>query len=256
MKNCDEMVNSLLERRGQYQTEQKRKRRSAMRITSAACCFAFAALVGVGGWQSGWFDRTPPATLDDSTVIGEQDYFDDTLSITLDGPVLVGGQDEVDDANKGQSSHATASSVSSMGADVGNHPNNYIPNGNELTLISSFEGAGTSACYVEPENGKFNFSIPLYGAMEEYGEDGVLYRVFIDLFRDKQLLPSDSAQVRAEQKRLSDLGYTVAYEAYFDGTAYRGFFTIHATLSELKEFAASEDYGYMLFLYDERVGTN
>ncbi len=95
MKNCDEMVNSLLERREQYQTEQKRKKKSAMRITSAACCFAFAALVGVGGWQSGWFDRTPSAALDDSTVIGEQDYFDD--------------------ANKGQANNATASSVSSVG---------------------------------------------------------------------------------------------------------------------------------------------
>ena len=42
------------------------------------------------------------------------------------------------------------------------YPENYIPNGNEKTMISSFDRNGSSsACYATPENGEFSFSIPL-----------------------------------------------------------------------------------------------
>ena len=131
--------------------------------------------------------------------------------------------------------------------------NNHSPNGNGKTIISSFDVNGMpSVSYASPENGEFNFSIPLRDAMNEYG-DSVLYRVVIDVFNDKDQLSSDSSQVQDECERFSNNGYIVAYETFFDGESYHYYFTLHATYEELISFNAIENYGYFMFLYDERV---
>ncbi len=51
MKSCDEMVNSLLERRVQYVAEQKRKRKIITRLASSICCLCLIALMGFGVWK-------------------------------------------------------------------------------------------------------------------------------------------------------------------------------------------------------------
>lgn len=48
MKNCDEMVSSLLERRDRYAAEQKRKRKVIVRAASSVCCVCLIALLGFG----------------------------------------------------------------------------------------------------------------------------------------------------------------------------------------------------------------
>lgn len=77
MKNCDEMVNSLLERRERYVAEQKRKRKVLTRTVTSMCCVCLVALLGFGMWQSGILTTTPPITppaaLDNPINIGE-DY--------------------------------------------------------------------------------------------------------------------------------------------------------------------------------------
>ncbi|MGN0679050.1 MAG: hypothetical protein ACI4JS_05240 [Oscillospiraceae bacterium] len=51
MKSCEEMVNSLFERREQYLAEQKRKREIA--VSSAVCSLTVAGILGLVIWQSG-----------------------------------------------------------------------------------------------------------------------------------------------------------------------------------------------------------
>ena len=242
MKNCDEMVNSLLERRDQYVTEQKRKRKVITRTVTSMCCVCLVAFLGFGMWRDGMFDTTLPATLNDSINIGEKDYINtDELDANVDT-----------ETTKNDSNLSNDSSATSNG-DVAYFPNNYSPNGNEKTMISSFDVNGTpSASYETPENSKFYFSIPLRDAMNEYG-DSVMYRVFVDVFNNKEQLASNSSQVKEECERLSNIGYIVAYETYFDGESYHYYFTLHATYDELIEFVANENYGYFMFLYDERV---
>ena len=53
MKNCDEMVNSLLERREQYVAEQKRKKKVLTRTVISICCMCLVILLGFGMWQKG-----------------------------------------------------------------------------------------------------------------------------------------------------------------------------------------------------------
>lgn len=56
MKSCEEMVNSLLERREQYLAE--RKSRKEIAVSSAVCCLAAAGVVGIIIWQSGKADTS------------------------------------------------------------------------------------------------------------------------------------------------------------------------------------------------------
>ena len=73
MKTCDEMVNSLLERRDSYVVEQNRKRKIVTRAVASVCCFSLVALLGFGLWQGGMFDNTPSATINNSASIPEKD---------------------------------------------------------------------------------------------------------------------------------------------------------------------------------------
>lgn len=205
MKNCEEMVHSLLTRRDQYAAAQRRKRAVITRTVIPVGCVCLAALVGVGLWKGGVFDTTPPETAGDAVISGEKDYI---------GP-------------------------------------------DELRIISSYAGSYTtgdtsSASYATPENGKRCFSTPLQQAMDAYG-NRVLYRVVVDVFRDKEPLSADSKPVQEERARLSDSGYTVAYETVSDGESAHPYLILHATYDELTGFAANERYGYFLFLYEERV---
>lgn len=205
MKNCEEMVHSLLTRRDQYAAAQRRKRAVITRTVIPVGCVCLVALVGVGLWKGGVFDTTPPETAGDAVISGEKDYI---------GP-------------------------------------------DELRIISSYAGSYTtgdtsSASYATPENGKRCFSTPLQQAMDAYG-DRVLYRVVVDVFRDKEPLSADSKPVQEERARLSDSGYTVAYETVSDGESAHPYLILHATYDELTGFAANERYGYFLFLYEERV---
>lgn len=247
MKNCDEMVNSLLERRNRYDTEQKRKRKVITRTASSMCCVCLVALLGFGVWKSGLFDTTPRVTLDYSTNIGEKD------DISTDKP-----NDNTQKNTNNQSSeivnnNSSDDSSATANGNVAHLPNNDSPDVSEKTMISSFNVNGIpSASYATPENGKFYFSIPLREAMNEY-EDSVMYRVVVDVFNNKEQLSSDSSQVQDECERLSNIGYVVSYETVFDGETYHYYFTLHATYDGLKEFVANESYGYFMFLYDERV---
>lgn len=87
MKNCDEMVNSLLERREQYVAEQKRKRRIITRTATSMCCVCLVALLGVGIWQSGMFGTTPPVqSMEDALYPGIKDNFDESKGESPDNP--------------------------------------------------------------------------------------------------------------------------------------------------------------------------
>lgn len=250
MKNCDEMVNSLLERRDRYAAEQNRKRAVITRTVTSMCCVCLVALLSFGMWQSGTREKTPPITSEDSINIGKKDYIDhNELNTDTDAQ-----SSEMGNADSSSDSSTTANIYIPFTSDFGRY--NYIPNGSEKTMISSFDVNGvSSASYKAPENGEFSFSIPLRDAMNEYG-DSVLYRVSIDVFSDKEQLSPDSSQVQEERERLSNNGYIVAYETFFNGETYRYYFTLHATYEELISFNANENYGYFMFLYDERVETN
>ena len=64
MKNYNEIADSVLSRRDEYEKEQSAKRKKIIRISSFASCFIVIAVLGVGIWQGGWLDFSSLPTSD------------------------------------------------------------------------------------------------------------------------------------------------------------------------------------------------
>ena len=89
MKSCDEMVNSLLERREQYAAGQKRKRKVLIHTVTPMCCVCLIALLGFGMRQEGILGTTlSDQTIDDAVYPGIKDTFDDKRGESADDPAV------------------------------------------------------------------------------------------------------------------------------------------------------------------------
>ena len=121
-------------------------------------------------------------------------------------------------------------------------------------LISSYPGVAAS--YETPGPGEVGRSIPLKGALKEYG-DSVLYHVLADLF-DGQDQVLEESLLRAEAERLTGLGYRCDLEPVGDPAGesepHRGpHLVFQMTAEQLQNFDPGEPFGYFLFLVDEKV---
>ncbi len=126
--------------------------------------------------------------------------------------------------------------------------NEYNPNP-MLPMIRDFEGEPLNA-KVAPENGTVIMTSALQNAMEHYGDEAK-YNVVITICKSRKALDIRSDEVAAERERLAGLGYITFLENYWDGEESTTVFGCHFSYEELQNFAASEDYGYILNLYDE-----
>ncbi|WP_322906369.1 hypothetical protein [Paenibacillus campi] len=104
-----------------------------------------------------------------------------------------------------------------------------------------------------PPNGKVIYSRDVQQALQAYAGKHVLLFVAIDLFQHGAPLASDSQQTDAELKRLQQLGYSIGYARYWtyagEGDAQQVkhiYVAAYVTAAQLKQFAASPDYGYLL----------
>ena len=221
MKNYNEMADDVLRRVEEYTENQKRKRKAVMRMGTVAACFCIAAIVGFSVLRVGAVPQPPTQTTENkSTVNTTNDHF------------------EISDSNGN--------------VDIIHWPFDYVPDRAGVKIISSYGNGSYEQNETVPKNGSVCFSSALQGAIDEYG-DSVLYRVFIDVYSNGQLLEANSPQFSKEKDRLIENDYIVAYETYFDGTENHYYFTIHAKLNELTEFKPNNNYGYRLSLYEERI---
>ena len=124
---------------------------------------------------------------------------------------------------------------------------------NGKTLVSAYTDA-PDGCYAAPKNGEAGYSEPLRAAMKEYGDDAV-YRVWVDIFKDEVQLDPDDPEVAELLVAFGrEHNITTAIETYTDAEGMEHIYpTLHASYEQLQNFAADEDHGWMLFLYDERV---
>ncbi len=87
MKNCNEMVNSLFERRERYIAEQKRKRKVIVYTATSVCCVCLVAMVGFGMRKGGIFGTAPSdRTAADTVYPGIKDNFDESKGESPDNP--------------------------------------------------------------------------------------------------------------------------------------------------------------------------
>lgn len=93
MKSYEEMAQNALDRIGDYETEQKNRRKTVTRIAVPALSICLAAMFGIGAWQSGLFQTGTP--LVDAGDLDGNDYSNQ-----------VSGQDGSDTSITGQDSTA------------------------------------------------------------------------------------------------------------------------------------------------------
>lgn len=74
MKNYNEMANDVLRRIGEHETLQRNRRNYMKKVILPICSFCLVALLGITLWQGDNFSKKPSTQLEDSTIIGEQDY--------------------------------------------------------------------------------------------------------------------------------------------------------------------------------------
>lgn len=82
MKNYNEMADDVLRRIGEYETAQKRKRRTLTRAAASCCALALVVLVGVTAQRSGLAQPDIQQTLEDALYPGIPDVIDDRTTPT------------------------------------------------------------------------------------------------------------------------------------------------------------------------------
>lgn len=108
MKNYNEMASDVLHRIGEHETLQRERKKNIKKIIIIPiCCFCFVALLGIGLWQGGFFGDTPAVELEDSTIIGEQDYIEPETNNQSSGAGDVIGMVKYGGANYVQCSTST-----------------------------------------------------------------------------------------------------------------------------------------------------
>lgn len=229
MKNCNEMVSSLFERREQYITEKKRKRKVFTR--TAVCCICFVLILGFGMWENGWLSTSVP--LKDSTIIDKKDYNDTS--------------DDTNQPTNTEISNETQSQGNSVSKEERGQDSFIEWQGK---VISNYS-ASSAASYDTPDNNSFHKSTPLKSAIEEYG-DTARYMVVVDIFEDNEIITSQSI-LEAEMMRLVEIGYEAHIEVNNLGTEPIYYFCIQATKEQLENFDCNENYGYMFFGRSERI---
>lgn len=72
MKSCEEMVNSLLERREAYELRQKKKRKTLTMALALFCVVCLATASCVGMWMGGAFGKKPVIPVQEGADTGDE----------------------------------------------------------------------------------------------------------------------------------------------------------------------------------------
>lgn len=257
MKDYREVADDVFQRSEKIIADNRRRKNKIMKVGSMTACLCLIVLLGVRAWQSGTFFNMAHDGAGDIVMGG--------ISTTAD---IKSDEAARGNFHSGVVNNEENPPATTFGNEDGTNDQIIMGGMSDTefvgfeyhyrTMISSYgDGNAAAVSYATPENGTFKFSIPLKGAIDEYGasdENGdILYRVLVYVFKDKNELNVNSDTIREEGDRLFACGYTVAMETYNDGYENHYYFTLHATKEQLINFVVNEEYGYRFFLYEELV---
>ena len=205
---------------------------------AAAACVVVAALVGWGVWRA---DK-PTAQVSMEEGEAEVEPAEDPVEVETEAPQV-----------ETEAAETEPLPVSESGAFLPVITEPDAEAYSTKTMIESYP-VDYEACYdYAVNNGAVGFSVPLADAMAEYG-DSVLYRIYVDIFKDGVQLAPDDSEVEELMTSLLDQGIVLAVETtYQDNQAVATYNTLHATYDQLRQFQADPNHGWMLWLFAERV---
>lgn len=225
--------------------------KSFVRIASAAACLAVLLLT---------YDLLPDNRGDDGVgvltpvpIANEPSSVEETESIGSEASV-VGPTDESREDSTSvaeEQKEVNSQNTADLGCLKGQAEK---PTKEAKTMISGYQGVAKPQTegLRKIENAAVYYSEDLQAALQEY-QDTVNYRVAVKVYKNSYEIAANSFEVNSEMERLGAAGYIVAYETYNDGIDETYLFTLHATYEQLKNYAASEQYGYYILLYDQVV---
>ncbi len=170
MKTCDEMVNSLFQRREEYLAQQKIKRRNTV-ISAALYCCAFAAVAGIGVWVKGEVSRKPvsvdPSATNPGSTAGSSDAANMTTPLSegelseplpYTAPELFGSFKDFEEHEK----KAKTNAVSFYYVPAS------VPSGFELTEIAKRDNIYVMVTYSIPDNALSANDAQEYAGLNSY----------------------------------------------------------------------------------------
>lgn len=241
MKDHNLVFENVMERKKEYEIKKSRTRK-IIGTTTLCLCLGVVSVFGVTLLN----DKNSISTDNGlEFVVTEDARF--TQSIPDDFSI-----EDLEVTTTYSESHS-ANGNSEQQTPIVNPPFNATDNATEynpITMVSDYEA--DEQIQTTPQNSQLIKSYALEKAIAEYGDD-VLYRVYVEIYSDGQLLVGDDKLFEAEITRLSESGINVAFETYFDGVNEHYYFTLHTYKSKLDSFPVNENYGYILYLYDEKV---
>jgi len=223
MKTYKEIAQNVFEKRDEYL--KKKQERNRIIKKCAFSISAFVLLIAVVFWQKN-FKNEIPVFVSSAVKIDSYNSAIDLISSAVNSAEYNGIYQPLTSENSGDE-------VSKI----------------TYKLVESFEG-DIDTSYIAPKNGEIGFSQPLRQAIEAHKNEDVLYRIYVDLFKNEQQLTHE--EMREEMQRLIDNGYVVVEEKYFDGKDYHYSFSLHITNEKIETLSVNENYGMFLFFYDER----
>lgn len=266
MKSYEEMSGRVFERMAEYETKKKKRNKMIGRVSVTAC--GLAAVIAIGGvllpknaelTANGGTEYTEGGKpiYNGAFVPGDED-FDGSGEEYKDGDWWVSNDAAISDFPElKEQEQSVESSSAEENPFIGHAPNQ--PFGSEtsdleyLTWIEDYPmPGGAAACYKSPANGEWYMTIPLKGAIGEYGGEEVIYRVAVRVFDDGKWL-RDAKTLKEEFARLGGLGYTAVFETFTDNGTSTYQLSLHATDEQLLNFVPDPDYGYVLILYKEAL---
>lgn len=96
--------------------------------------------------------------------------------------------------------------------------------------------------YSVPEAGKCGYTMSVYSAMEEYGDDAD-YLVAADIFKNNEPV-FDPEELEAEAQRLEKMGILAKTVTEQDQSGEYTYILLNLTCDQLKGFPANEEYAY------------
>ena len=224
MKRYEETINDVFRRIGAYREQQKKRRNLLKKTAASLCCVCLLAFIGLGIYHSAL------------TPAGEEP-----------AASAVAGVSSSNNSNKeGQSPGV---------GNIAHLPNGAEPPVSYRRIIRSYSYIGNEPCAL-PQNGEIMMTAPLRKALEEYGGD-VVYYIEIVPVKNASATETGKAGLMREFERLSGKatadGSAVSFETYAGQDGEHYILSGIVTKYFMESFPASEQYGYILSLYDERA---
>ncbi|MCQ2484848.1 MAG: hypothetical protein MJ168_05890 [Clostridia bacterium] len=236
MKDYNQIASELLERRDEFVTEQRRKRRNTIKAGTSVICVV-AVAIGVGLWKKN--DIKKPEVQGGAVT---QIYTEIVEPQTK-------GEDntKVDSPTKGENGTTVTEKTEKKkidGTDTTEEISYLVKK-----IITNYPTSG-DACYVAPRNGMQFSSREVEAALKDAKERNqkVTLLVSIDIFKDSDKV-DDATE---EYNRLSLLGYhfyTIPvweYEGEDARKVYRQEIVTLLTSDMIENFSINPEYGYFI----------